>query len=516
VAKLIAELLAQREREDESVVLVEKQLGEMRLVGLKRDAGESLNAGLDEEDQDEEAYVPPPFESLEAPDLSLYADKTQAMEALAMDLIYLAEDIERAGGMNKNFALEAQRLLPEEFSVVPMGYYTTTATATRLKTSMEALSKGIWAAIIAGAAAVIAAIVAFYRWMAGEKKAPEGDKAEAKDVAPAQAKAVKALDEMVELSEKMPQILIKAGTAIHNGRGVLQRANIVLTNDKGEEKHCASFQDVIDHMFSDKERYGRAKEFLEKPEAIFYDITTHGPYSKVVTNVGHNIRFINQALQLKLNGLDEVVRRDLNSNSSMDQFKNSLALKELNHPIEIPFEGKPKRLQELAQLIYNERGDVVDHPTTKPIVFDQMFDQITKVYTDARVNLMLKDMKHCLKTLGDMEQRIEKLQGVARDLNSDGIPGALSQDIGTFVRQTLLSTMSDLQGFAMLCHQLRNYLQHLEYAARETIAFGREIVRKVVLQLRKEGREVPQAWEQVLDDLNRQLAAISKAYFSFR
>lgn len=76
----------------------------------------------------------------ETPKLSEDVDIVAVVKDKVTDLNYLRQDIRRAGGMNKTFALEAERLIPGFLNEDrPIGYFTLEPTQTQYRDTMLAL-----------------------------------------------------------------------------------------------------------------------------------------------------------------------------------------------------------------------------------------------------------------------------------------------------------------------------------------------------------------------------------------
>lgn len=132
-----------------------------------------LNAGneLDNELDNENLFTD--TEAGEWPELEGEVRMIVAVEDQLFDLEQLAMSIERAGGMNQRFALESERIVPGLLVTdrVPVGFYSKDTSATRLRVSLEEITKGMWALIAAGIAAALALLYKLYKWFSGDKSA---------------------------------------------------------------------------------------------------------------------------------------------------------------------------------------------------------------------------------------------------------------------------------------------------------------------------------------------------------
>ena len=77
----------------------------------------------------------------EVPELDEEVEVLAAVVNKFNNLTYLSSDINAAQGMNKTFAMEAERIMPGFLNEdVPLGYFTEEPTGTRLKLSLEAIA----------------------------------------------------------------------------------------------------------------------------------------------------------------------------------------------------------------------------------------------------------------------------------------------------------------------------------------------------------------------------------------
>lgn len=112
----------------------------------------------------------------EMPELEAEVKLVVAYEHQIHDLRALADDLERVGGINQDFVMEAERLLPGVLvsDKVPLGFFSVSTSATRYRMSMEEVTKGIWALIAAGIAAALAVIYKLYKWFTGDSSDKAG------------------------------------------------------------------------------------------------------------------------------------------------------------------------------------------------------------------------------------------------------------------------------------------------------------------------------------------------------
>jgi hypothetical protein len=287
-----------------------------------------------------------------------------------------------------------------------------------------------------------------------------------------------------------------------------------MRNEKGEEKECRSFQEVIDHVFNDEERYARAKRFLKTGDPMFHDIVNNGPYSGVVVEAGSKIAAINQSLTAKINVLDVVTRGDLNSHEAAARYENTVSLKLVSRPTQVAIAGQMVTLREAAQSLSVLRQEVLEGDPKDPLRFDVLFESFSRSYERKNIGSIMGAIADSTSMIMKLEERLQKLADITRDLASDGRHGALSQDVAPLIRQVIMTTSQDVAGFGLLVHQIKMYAAALEHITREVTGFAKEIVRKVVTEMRRAGDEVPDAWIDVTKDIDEEMRSISRAYTS--
>lgn len=470
-------------------------------------SGGSLNAGAELDGEpalNNEDIFETPFVVGEVPELRKDIDMVVAIESQLTDLAYLLKDVSQSKGMNKSLALEAEKLMPGFGNGVPVGYYTDGLSATRYQASLEELSKGIWALIGAAIAATLAVIIKIYSYFSGKKKGEEGDASSAVDGINAQmrqaAADIGALDETASI--------------VQDADRLLAHANIVLKNEHGHEYNCDSFQAIINNVFSDEERYGRAKKFLNTRDPILHDIINNGTYSKVSTEIGNKLSLANAAIIAKMDLIDQAIRSDLGSSSASSEMKNTRILTQAEKPLEFVVDGRTMSLRETADYLKTIRAELMEKQVSNPITFDRLFTTMAHAYQSRSVDRLLHQLSTSVAAASQMQSRLEKMQSISRTLATDGTPGAATQGVGEHLRQVLFTTARDVAGLGMLASEITYYASNLDHLAREALGFATEVVRKTSTEMRRNKQDIPEGWQKVVDRLALQQKAIMAAYYS--
>jgi hypothetical protein len=461
----------------------------------------------------------------EVPDLNDEVHLIAAIESQLQDLMYLERDVRGTGGMCKQFALEAQKHIPN-FGGVALEYYTDMPTATRYKVALEELSKGIWAAIAAGAAVVLAVVGKLIFWMLGRNKGGDGGGgggggsggiASTGEPSKAQVQeAVKQAKAMPEQAKQMARSLDLGSKAIEKANGLLNHSAITMKNEHGKEFTAHSFEDVIKNALTNVERFHRAKEFFDTTNGYAHDIINSGPYSKMMAGLSSRMSAVTAALNMKADALDSVVRRDLGSTSATDKGVNTSVLATAAKPIEVTLEGRTMTLAEMARFLSERRHELMDKTVSKPIMFDKLFMTMADAYKSHTIDTVLNEAGVLLETITTIRERAGKLRDVARDLSSDGVPGALTEDVGENVRATINDMNQEIVALTRISSEIVQYFSTLEKAADKALVFGIEVVKKVAHALREQKKPVPEGWDDVLEELNQQHQAISKGYSALK
>lgn len=481
-------------------------------------------AMMDLTSSDEELFVVPDMED-SLLEVSAALEQLVALEHQIQDISYLKEDVTKTGGMCKQFAMEAQKHLPQ-FGGVPLTHYTEMPTATRYKVALEELSKGIWAAIAAGIAIVLAVIGKFVFWMLGRKGDGEGGGSGGSSGGSASSsgavtgsdmkKAVEVAKKMPEEVKQMARTMDVGQKAVNKAEGLLTHANITLINEHGKKYPVHSFQDIIENVLTDTERFQRAKEFLDNRDAYTHDIINGGDFSKMMASVSALLGGVCGALTIKTETLEQVMRRDLGSHSVDDEVKNNASLSAVAKPIEITVAGSTMSLRQAADFLADKRKELKDKGVSNPVMFDKLFTTMHRTYESHTIDSIMHQGYTVTDCLANVTGRLEKMRDASRNLSTDGVPGALTQDIGEKVRRTLSLVREETVALTMIAGEITVFFHVLEELAKSALGFGVEVVKKSAKLMKDQGIPVPEGWKEVLEELNEQHKAITAGYFSLR
>lgn len=507
MAKLIGRLIAAREELD-------AQLNQEQEV-VEYPVGTSLNAGAELDDEfPPSGIVEEPLEAGILPDLQNSGSELVALECRIKDLLYLAEDIEKTHGMTRDFALEAEKLLPGFGNGTPTGYYTLAPSATRYKVSLEEITKGVWALIAATAAAVIAMIVKAFRWFSGKGGKDDAGSASSGGGEVKVEEAVKAVEQTAEAVKETVTQLEETQTVVDNANDILNNAELKIKNEVGHEKVCRSFQELMDHLFvSDGHR--NLQKYIQYTEPVLNDIIKNGSYSKMITNVGDNLKTINRALGAKVAVIDKAVRESMNARGEVkSDMEVSRQLGITKNKIEIHLNGKTMSLKEAVHAIRDEESMIKEEGNASdPVRFDQVFTTMANAYRHRSVDRLLMELSDTLKEIDRIRAALAKVEDAKGDYRTAGSPGSVSQEHHLSISSAITATGVEIQSAIELGVEIRKYAEQLKRIAESTTDVAVMIVKKTSDALRSEKKEIPPGWTTVLSDLSKRKQLIQRAFY---
>lgn len=469
----------------------------------------SLNYGASLEGEDDNNEILPVFKDPtpgEIPELNEDIVQITKLETAIESLIDLAADIRSTGGINRQFAMEAERILPNTLSN-PVNYYSNVPSATLLKVSMEEITKGVWALIAAGVVAVIALIIKVVSWFSGKKS---DDSNGGKAATPAEAKkAAEVKADEVETAQKDGEEVIEAmqdlNKEIHN-------KPIEWETTSGVKIRYNSLDEVIAEIHhQDQTRYGRAIKFLTEPNPIHFDIVHTGNYSKFMYKSLDNtlIRDVTTSLSEKVRLLKELAEEDISS-GDIRLFHQEQKLNALSEPLRVKHNGGVTTLKELNERISAAHSEVEAQQPKTNIHFDQFFSAMHGALKRKELNKTLREIPDLLKEQWELRDILEKFQGQMGDLSMDGNPGTNTEGVATHIRQCILHLGRDVGDLGLLLTNLEKFRREYLYLVGEMIGFSKSIVGKISRDLDASGGNIPNEWKKVMKERQKMLDEIEQ------
>ena len=429
-----------------------------------------LNAGaeLDEEDLFEEPVAGEVPELRE--DLTIYV----ALEAQLQDLAYLQHDIQEAHGMCKSFAMEAERIVPG-LTGVPLGFFTEAPTATRLKVSLESLSKTVWVLIGAAIGALIASIARFTGWW----KAGKGG---AKDSAQAARDNESTLREQEGVARDMASV-VNGGAA--------------LLDEDGKPIKKITMASLVEDLWGDNPgRYERTKAFLALENPFHRDIIQRGTYTQTFRAITPALGALTDLLRQKLALLDVIAATDKNSFTNMQKGLNTRALEAVSEPVTIRFMGGNYTLHDAAGVLSRLRADTNGESRTgkTPMQVDQMVTAVSEAYRASEVEKFFFAQREIIEVFDGMDKALEKLKRTAGDLSTDGQANHNTEGVASHLREVIFKVAKDITGYNLLFAELRHYGMGLEALANHALGIAQEIEKQLMALAQRKKIKLPREW----------------------
>lgn len=462
----------------------------------------SLNSGAELDDTPPELFDNPT--PGEVPDFDQEISVISSLRVAAEALADVFSDIKRAGGMNLTFAMEAERILPNTLSK-PMGYYTKSTSATLLKESMEGITTGIWALIGAGIAAVLALVYKLVKWLTGSKS----DKT---DVTDADGRAAR--DNFEKKAKAVPEAQEAAMDAVKEMRVLnndMRHNPIEFKTQSGHVIRYNNMDDAIAELFTDDEKYGRAKRFLDNPNPIHQDIVAEGPYTQFFYKVVDNQLFhnVHDALNLKISELEAIRKEDAEAQGSLLVQLYS-RLDQLTKPIMVGYQGADITLSELVDKMRAARSGAAHKEVKRNLHFDHLFNTIESSLKRKDLARTLHDVSTGLGIVVDMKKALKKTSDLLGDLSVDGSPGASTEGIAVRLRAAIPALGHDIAAFGQLIHQVDQFANDYMFLVREVVGFSTMIVAKISRDMERSGAEVSQEWKNLMKDRSKKLEEIER------
>jgi len=459
--------------------------------------GDALGLADQELGYDEIFVDPQPGE---VPELAADIELLVTLEGHFQDLAYLREDIEKSHGMTQAFALEAERILPGSMGV-PIGYFTKDPTATRLKVSMESLSKGIWALIGAAIAAVLAAMVKFYFWFTGDPESKEAKEA-AKDPEAASEKAaeaaVKRADENAVKAEKNQEVVEET---VERAAKVRQSFEAGEMYPKGKPVDTSrplepTVDDLVNSLLTESDRFERTKRFLALDNPIFRDILTDGFYSRTFREVSGRLREIARSLREREAMLGRAIVADLENHGLATRGKNLRDLLIAAQPIRIMVANRPMVCGQIADVLSTTRVQNEHvHGKPQPMNLDQIMEATRRAYENAHVVEYFQSQREVIEACHVMDQALQRLRKQMTNVASDGTPGHNSEGVGAAVRDAVFRFGNEFNGVQRLLRELDYYGMHLERLAMEAIGLVASLEMRLYAMSRTGKFNMPADWK---------------------
>jgi len=426
-----------------------------------------------------------------APDVLEDLEGLPGLEARIEDLSVLRGALLETKGMTQQFALEAQRILPEFDGLRPLGYYTAAPSRTRYNVALEELSAGIWSLIAAGIAAVIYAIVKFFKWLMRSK--------EAKSVEEAVKDQASALEEVQRLLKRC-ETLVDEGVSSTHGQ-------YIYLHDK-PQREIYSLDKAIEELAKGTPHEQRIALFLQTKDPFFHDLVHRGPYSTEMALLSHFFKDLQVILRQRLGTLQAVSHLNLTDASTVADAANLRALEVLGVPMVVRFKESEQTLADIKSQIFTLGHETSLQEVEGKISFDQLFHVMSEAFNRTDMVESLHSLQTTMPLLENLKDELVKLESTLGSYTRDGMQGEHSTMIGTNLRHAVFVLGQDISSMITITGELMGFQNRLMYMAQSAASFATAIsIRLSRAGRNQDGGELA-CWRAVgaeLADVNKSL-----------
>lgn len=459
---------------------------------------ESLNAGNELDDElpiPELDAIEADYDKAEAA-LSMDED-VAALESIAnraSDLEYLMEDIQKAHGMSQSFAMEAERILPGFSDLAPIGYYTRTISATRLKVSMEELSKGMWALIAAAAAAVIGLIVKIVSWLSGKKKSDGGgSSSDAKEVA----------KERVAEMERVSGVAERVGDALKD----VNPREVEIVDEKGKSDRPHTLTDLFEMLNENYDHTGEHLEFFSKPNPLYYDLVNGGEYSKAIDKMNNVVEMILAKTGARLDLAANIYADErANFGDANARLRIVQKLQSLTVPQPFNFQGITS-LSDYNHHISGLRKNAESASTGRGFTVEKVMETLERVTGDVRIHNSITASARATATLLEAKAFLADMENDLKKVQNDNMSGEASADVAKSLRAVVYQLGHDISNLGMLLahvdaytNTVRAFSNSTQSMIVKTISYYKRLIDKNGVEAAPQMKKFIDIWEKETKD----------------
>ena len=463
------------------------------------------------------------YEPGEPSDELKLGDENAALEAVFEVLGHLEQlqtDIRDAGGMTQQFAMEAQQLLVVFDRDTPLAYYTKNPSRTRLAVANEEINKGMWAAIAAGVAALLAVVYKVVRWLMGSSSsdsAPASSSASSSNKTPTeQAKEV--VKEATEVAKEAPEAVAQtkesASEMVAEAEPVLGAFVELLKNDKplpeapdggpiymviGKDIHVVKSQgDVMTCLLASRDNEGLdttdAINELVKMSNYDLDLVESGPYTKSIIDLTGQIqdftRLSGDRLQLIKEFIaeygqyyephgevwDEPDNISRNLGQTLDRLDERFAKLP---PSTLHWGGHSLLARDLASALREKREELrAQHEKPNAIFTKMMDDVLTTLRPDGAMNRVSQTIVPLSDQLLTLAQAIETVSAfIDGGLQNNSGTGLMNAQISARVSKRLGDLHQDVIDVTQVCMIMRAWVKDWRGAMNLSLTTRKAVAR---------------------------------------
>lgn len=424
-----------------------------------------LNAGFELDDEPLTAVDlfqnPQPNE---IPELKDDIEMIVAIEHRLDDLLYLSAGIESAGGMSREFAIQAKRIMGDEFTI-PENYFTEAATRTQYQPSMESISETVrnW---LAKAIAKLKQMVArFMNWLLGKNS---------KDVTEENAESIAAEAKNIgQIGHTRVGAIRNVRQEMHNLEGVFSDFLVTMHNNPfeyvGKDHRPVKYTTIL-KLLSDTSADGQVPpvvtDLMGSQDKVFAAMANTTEVSKAI----HHLREISKAhrsgVVMRLGLLRDLLAAVANNDSEKAK---SLAA-QIEKKIVVP--GGDETVAE--QYIDNWSGLAGLPPSEKDRSIGEFYPVLSK-FLDLGIEQAISDTFDGVVLLAEIndlragtDNNQDNSEAAAAAKKSVGI---VAHEVGVYLKLStkILSLMTE---FAYTTNRVGNVVTHVMEIARRQAAQG--------------------------------------------
>lgn len=455
-----------------------------------------LNSALDyDEDWDLMPQIVETVGTGVAPDVLEDLDGLPALEARIEDLTLLRDTLLQTKGMTQQFALEAQRLLPEFDGKRPLGYYTQAPSRTRYNVALEELSAGVWSLIAAGIAALVAAIIKFFKWITSSRSGAKDPEEAVKDTASDLAEAKKLLERC--------QKLVDEGASSTSGQYIYLKDS--------PTKEVFSLDKAISQLFKDNPHDQRIARFLQTKDPFFHDLVYRGEYSMEMAGLSHLFSNLQVVLRQRLGALEAVSHLNLTDDSDTAGAASARALEVLGEPMRVRFKEVEQTLPEIKDQIYRLAHETSVMEVEAPLSFDQLFHVMKDAFSRTEVTDSLTQLETTMPLLEKLQGELQRLQVALGTYDRDSQKGERSMMFGQALRTAVFVLGQDVAATLTITGELMSYQNRMLHMASSAAGFATAIAKRLATSgVNQDGGELAR-WRSV----GAELAQVDKEFKRF-
>lgn len=420
------------------------------------------------------------------------ADLTAVLAAME-DLDLLAADLYRTGGMSRQFAMEAQRLMPDFDGQAPLGYYTAQPSATRFTRALEEMERGMMAAIAAGVAALLYLCYRVLKWLFGDKSSDTKEIDPGKVTASVEQKAEAVKEAAKDTAEHFEEVA-KAAEEVEKE----VRRGVTFYDQAGKEFSFVSLEALVEKVLNDSDAADEVNEFMNSSNPFFHDIVNNGEYTRLMGAVAKVFSSnIKSQVYERLDFADLIMTRDA-STSTNDLAKNKTMLDKMvsQRYIQIAIDGKTMDLRECTSYIRNEEQAVGQRKVNKKMKFEDVFYRAKDSCMKGPLAALMDNYVEIATYEAEATKRLEVIRKKLGNVATDGVAG-VSKEIGPELRKVMECLQADLTSVAQIAALIRSYKNHLDRVHSAAFGFSTKFAAAVGRGLRNPEEDLKEAIEKL-------------------